>query len=203
MESGVEIPDIIVKNGIIKKFPKGSKIYRVNSEITHCYLILSGMGKIYIDHNNGRRSILDFVVASDWLGELSIFSDEAYIKENKVLEDMSCIEIELALLKSLCKEIPEVSFYFASYISNKLLARTYRMSEGLNYSLTNRLAGFILDYENNDTYQISHIDASEYLNVSYRHVLQVMKDFREEGILEKSLGKGYDILNRQKLLDLR
>jgi CRP/FNR family putative post-exponential-phase nitrogen-starvation transcriptional regulator len=43
---------------------------------------------------NGRRSILDFVGKGDWLGELSLFRQEDYIKENKVIEDVVCLEFE-------------------------------------------------------------------------------------------------------------
>jgi CRP-like cAMP-binding protein len=100
-------------------------------------------------------------------------------------------------------ENAEVSFYFASYISNKLLTRSYRMSENLNYSLENRLATFILQYEQKGKYNINHTDVSEYMNVSYRHVLYVIKQFCENGILAKDKEKGYIILNMEKLKQLR
>lgn len=198
-----EIPSMIFENGVEKCFSKEENIYKMNSRVTYCYFILSGVAKIYIDHSNGRRSILDFAGQNDWLGELSLFSDEANIKENKVLQEIKCLEFDLNVLQKLCKEDASVSFYFASYISNKLLSRSYRMSESLNYSLNKRLATFILQYQHNGRYEIPHTDVSEYLNVSYRHVLYVMKQFRERGIIEKDRGKGYAILNIEKLKELQ
>lgn len=198
-----EIPSMIFENGVEKCFSKEENIYKMNSRVTYCYFILSGVAKIYIDHSNGRRSILDFAGQNDWLGELSLFSDEANIKENKVLQEIKCLEFDLNVLQKLCKEDASVSFYFASYISNKLLSRSYRMSESLNYSLNKRLATFILQYQHNGRYEIPHTDVSEYLNVSYRHVLYVMKQFREWGIIEKDRGKGYAILNIEKLKELQ
>jgi len=198
-----EIPSMIFENGVEKCFSKKENIYKMNSRVTYCYFILSGVAKIYIDHSNGRRSILDFAGQNDWLGELSLFSDEANIKENKVLQEIKCLEFDLNVLQKLCKEDASVSFYFASYISNKLLSRSYRMSESLNYSLNKRLATFILQYQHNGRYEIPHTDVSEYLNVSYRHVLYVMKQFREWGIIEKDRGKGYAIVNIEKLKELQ
>lgn len=198
-----EIPSMIFENGVEKCFSKEENIYKMNSRVTYCYFILSGVAKIYIDHSNGRRSILDFAGQNDWLGELSLFSDEANIKENKVLQEIKCLEFDLNVLQKLCKEDASVSFYFASYISNKLLSRSYRMSESLNYSLNKRLATFILQYQHNGRYEIPHTDVSEYLNVSYRHVLYVMKQFREWGIIEKDRGKGYAIVNIEKLKELQ
>ena len=199
MDYNIEIPSSIIEHGTKRVFHKDDNIYKINSQITCCYFILSGIAKIYIDHDNGRRSILDFVGCNDWLGELSLFCNEADIKENKVLQDVNCLEFDLNTLRKLCKEDARVSYYFARYISNKLLSRSYRMSESLNYSLNKRLATFILQYQQNGSYDIPHTDVSEYLNVSYRHVLYVIKQFREWGILEKGMGKGYHILNLDKL----
>ena len=193
------IPEILLKKGKKRFFQKNENIYKTDVQITSCYLILSGIAKIYIDHNNGRRSILDFAGSNDWLGELSIFCAETDIKENKVLQEIECLEFKLLELQKICKEDAAVSFYFASYISRKLLARSYRMSESLNYSVDIKLASFILQYQHNGRYEISHTDVSEYLNVSYRHILYVIRQFCDNGILRKDGGKGYVIADRDKL----
>lgn len=198
-----EIPSVIFEAGRKKTFIKDSNIYKINSSITHCYFILSGTVKIYIDHKNGRRSILDFVGSNGWLGELSLFCNESDIKENKVLQDVECLEFDMDELRKLCKEDAKVSFYFASYIANKLLARSYRMSESLNYSLDTRLAAFLLQHQQKSIYNIPHTDVSEYMNVSYRHVLYVIKQFCELGILTKEKGKGYIITDMEKLKQLQ
>lgn len=202
MDFNYEIPSIIFNNGTKKIFMKDNHIYKINSRVTSCYLILSGIVKIYIDHDNGRRSILDFAGCNDWLGELSLFCNETDIKENKVLREVECLEFDLNELKKLCKKDASVSYYFASFVSHKLLSRSYRMSESLNYALNKRLATFILQYQQNSRYEIPHIDVSEYLNVSYRHVLYVMKQFREWGILVKNSGGGYTITDIGKLMEL-
>jgi len=194
-----KIPAAIFEKGKKITFLKDSNIFTINSKITHCYLILSGMVKIYIDHENGRRSILDFVGENDWLGELSIFGSETDIKENKVLQEVQCLAFDIDELRQMCKEDADISFYFASYTAGKLLVRSYRMSEYLNYSLDRRLAEFIFQYQQNGIYNIPHTDVSEYMNVSYRHVLYVIKHFCETGILTKKHGyeiTDYDMLKK-------
>ena len=192
-----KIPAAIFEKGKKITFLKDSNIFTINSKITHCYLILSGMVKIYIDHENGRRSILDFVGENDWLGELSIFGSETDIKENKVLQEVQCLAFDIDELRQMCKEDADISFYFASYTAGKLLVRSYRMSEYLNYSLDRRLAEFIFQYQQNGIYNIPHTDVSEYMNVSYRHILYVIKHFCDLGILKKE--KGYIISDTDKL----
>jgi CRP-like cAMP-binding protein len=195
-----KIPESLGAAGEERHFPAGKNIFHVDERITHCYLILSGMVKIYIDHENGRRSILDFAGKGDWLGELSLFRQEDYIKENKVMEDVVCLEFELDRLKEICQKDAEVSYYFASYIANKLMVRSYRLSEYLNYSLEKRLASFILKYQQNGKYTIPHTDVSEYMNISYRHVLFVIKKFCDDGILKKD--KGYRIMDYERLKEI-
>ncbi len=198
-----EITSVIFKYGKKKTFIKDSNIYKINSSVTHCYFLLSGTVKIYIDHKNGRRSILDLVGSNDWLGELSLFCNESDIKENKVLQDVECFEFDIAELRELCEENAKVSFYFASYIAEKLLARSYRMSESLNYPLEIRLASFILQHQQKGVYNIPHTDVSEYMNVSYRHVLYVIKKLCEQTILTKEKGKGYIISDMEMLKQLQ
>ncbi len=197
-----EIPQEILNMGKKRTFMKGDHIYSLNSNLINCYLILSGSVKVYIDHSNGRRSILGFVGSNDWLGELSLFCHENEIKENKVLHEVECLEFSLNELRELCKSNAKVSFYFASYISNKLLERSYRMSESLNYSLNRRLAAFIIQYQHNGIYNIPHTDVSEYMNVSYRHVLYVIQQFCEIGILRKGTGKEYIISDIELLREM-
>ncbi|MGE5627205.1 MAG: cyclic nucleotide-binding domain-containing protein [Solirubrobacterales bacterium] len=194
-----EIPSVIIEKGRKRIFKKDENIYKTGGQVTKCYFILSGIAKIYVDHENGRRSILDFAGSCCWLGELSLFGKEEDIKENKVLQEINCLEFDLQELQRLCRENAMVSFYFAAYISNKLVSRSYRMSEGLNYPLNKRLAGFILKYQQQGIYEIPHTDAAEYLNVSYRHILYVMKEFRDLGILRKEKKQGYRIVDIDKL----
>jgi CRP-like cAMP-binding protein len=200
-----KIPAELLERGTKKTFFKDSNIFKISTHITNCYLILSGMAKIYIDHENGRRSILDFAQSNDWLGELSLFYNETDIKENKVLQEIQCLAYDINDLRQLCKENAEISYYFASYTANKLLDRSYRMSEYMNYSLEKRLASFILKHQYQGVYNIPHTDVSEYMNVSYRHVLHVIKNLSEQGVLtkEKGKGNGYVISDMDRLIQLK
>lgn len=199
-DSFCDFPERLRALGVERHFTKGDHIFTVGEAIETCYLIQKGTVKIYIDHENGRRSILDFASGGSWLGELSLFCEEDYIKENQVVEETVCLEFHLREVRRLCMEDALISFYFASYISKKLMARSGRMSEYLNYSMEKRLASFILEHQQGGKYNLSHTDVSEYLNVSYRHVLYVMKKFCNEGLIAKE--KGYVILNEKRLKEI-
>ncbi len=70
----------------------------------------------------------------------------------------------------------------------------------MNYSLEKRLASFIIQYQHDGIYDLPHTDVSEYMNVSYRHILHVLKHFCELNILTKS--RGYYITDYTKLNEI-
>ena len=52
-----------------------------------------------------------------------------------------------------------------------------------------------------DLYRERHTEAAEYLGVSYRHLLYVLAEFRDEGLITKEKD-GYRITGRQGLEEL-
>lgn len=180
-----DIPKEIMELGKPVSFKRGKHIYNNGQIISKCYLIINGKVKIYIDHSNGRRSIIDFATSGNWLGELSIYSQEIDVKENKVLTDTSCLEFDIKKIRELTKSNTKVSNYFAQHLTNKLVERSKRMSESLSFPLEVKLARFILEHQEQGKYMISHSDASEYFNVSYRHVLLVISKLCRKGYINK------------------
>lgn len=191
------LPETIKVLGQRVVFKKGTQLYNPSSQVAKCYFIVSGLIKVYIDHDNGRRSVLDFFTKGHWLGEFSLFQNEPDVKENLVLTDTVCYVFSKDALKALCLADASISYYFAEYLTDKLIRRTRRMSQFLNYPLDVRLARFILEVEQNGRYKVPHTDVSEYMNVSYRHILHVIQKFCQEGLLERN--KGYVILNYDAL----
>ena len=61
-----------------------------------------------------------------------------------------------------------------------------------------RLANFILTTSHNGMYREKHTEVSEYLGVTYRHLLYVIAKLVKSGILEKS-EQGYFIKNERAL----
>ncbi|ELN4630730.1 TPA: helix-turn-helix domain-containing protein, partial [Escherichia coli] len=75
------------------------------------------------------------------------------------------------------------------------------LTQNQSFPLVNRLAAFILLSQEGDLYHEKHTQAAEYLGVSYRHLLYVLAQFINDGLLIKSK-KGYLIKNRKQLSGL-
>lgn len=195
--SSLAIPESLMKLGKKCSFRNGQPLLKSTAPLSECFFIVSGMVKVYIDHENGRRSTLDFVTHDDWLGELSVFTPETHIKSTKALSDILCLAFNIEALQRLCTQDNEVSLYFNHYMARKLLIRTFRMSLYMNYPLEKTLADFIINHRIDHRFTLPLTEVSEYMNVSYRHILHVMRQFCDEGILVKD--KGYHIADMSAL----
>lgn len=78
---------------------------------------------------------------------------------------------------------------------------TAKYTQNLAYPFENRLATFIQLSADQGIYKERHTEISEYLGVSYRHLLYVLAQFCDEKILEKKKN-GYYIIDEERLQQL-
>ena len=90
--------------------------------------------------------------------------------------------------------------FYSTYVNllekRQLLA--LKITQNYSYPFENRLAAFILLTEQNNCYIEKHTEASEYLNVSYRHLLYILNQFCQQNYLRKE-GRTYYIQDRNTL----
>lgn len=91
---------------------------------------------------------------------------------------------------------PKIKTPISIYVGN-----TYNYSRNQSYPLDVRLANFILLTSQNGYYREKHTESSEFLGVTYRHLLYVLADFVKRGILTKT-NSGYYISNLAALQKL-
>ncbi|MFR8245877.1 MAG: helix-turn-helix domain-containing protein, partial [Streptococcus sp.] len=72
-------------------------------------------------------------------------------------------------------------------------------STNASYFVKERLATHILNIEEQDIFQLSPSILSSSFGTSYRHVQRVIKQFIDQGIIEKKAFKTYRILQRDSL----
>ena len=86
-------------------------------------------------------------------------------------------------------------------MSKKADSNSRIYTHNIAYPLENRLARFIQITAHSGIYSERHTEASEYLGVTYRHLLYVIASFVKRGILQKTSG-GYRIMDHEALKQL-
>ena len=87
------------------------------------------------------------------------------------------------------------------FLSQKAIGNTYNYSRNQSYPLEVRLANFILTTSYNRMYREKHTEVSEFLGVTYRHLLYVLAGFVKREYLKKT-EQGYYIQDLDALRNI-
>lgn len=164
----------------------------------YLYYLIDGKAKLYLTHKNGKVSIINFIEAPCFIGEMELIG--AQVESNGVQALTSCHCFAISIADCRDKILSDVKFlkYLCTFLGKKALYNTSNYTKNQSYPLENRLAAFILLTSNNLLYTEKHTEASEFLGVSYRHLLYVLADFIKRGILLKE-DCGYRIIDLDSL----
>lgn len=185
----------------VHSFQKKELICNEGEELPYLYYLISGKAKIYMSHQNGKTSLINFVKAPSFIGELGLIGVESVTKGIEAIEPCICLALPLKDCQHLLLQDAHFLQQLCKFIGEKTITRTEQYAKSYNYPLENRLAAFILLTEQNNCYLEKHTEASEYLNVSYRHLLYVLKQFCQQHWLKKE-GRMYFIQDRGQLQQL-
>lgn len=185
----------------IHTFKEKEMLTNEGEAFPYLYYLVSGKAKVFMTHKNGKVSLINFLTEYSLIGDLGLVGVETQAKGIQAMEDCVCIAFSLKecgqkllqdvyFLQQLCKTLGE-----------RTLTRTKSYAKNSGYPLENRLAAFILLTEKKNSYSEKHTEASDYLNVSYRHLLYVLKQFCEKGWLKKD-GRNYWLQNKEQLKKL-
>ena len=167
----------------------------------YLFYIHAGKAKIYVTHQNGKTSLLNFIEEDDILGDMELLHEGYYSKAVQAITDMIVFAIPFSTCREPLLEDAKFLKQLAIFLSNKATKMSAKYTYRFAFPLENRLAEFILETANNNIYKEKHVLVADYLGVSYRHLLFTLAQFCDDGLLEKS-GRQYVITNKSKLQQL-
>lgn len=188
----LENPAATAIHAEVVEFEPKEMVLNLGEDSEYLYFILQGRAKIYMVHENGKRSLLQFISTGDMIGELSLLEVEKQTKDIMAVDKLICLVIPLSMAKSVLLKDNQFMNYLSSYLAKKLLARVNHFTNGQNYELKYRLATYILKVEIDGMYIEKQTETAEFLGVSYRHLFHTLKQFQQLGLLIKE-GKNYRI----------
>lgn len=183
-------------------FRAGSWILAEGQRVTRLYYLIEGKVKLFVTHRNGRVSLVSFLTAPRFIGEMELLDPEGTARGIQAHTACRCIALDLArcedrvlgdsrFLRSLCIDL-----------GRSASGTTSQYTERQAYPLKNRLASYILLSEHGGVYSEKHTETAEYLGVSYRHLLYALAGLCRAGLLEHT-DRVYRIRDRAGLEALR
>lgn len=183
------------------EFEKGEFIFQENSLPECLYYMVEGKAKLYVTHKNGKVSLINFITSPSFIGEVEMLNAQKYTRGIQTVTKTICFSLPYHDCKQ--KLLADSVFLreLCLFLGYKMTKTTARFSQTQAYPLENRLAAFILMSSDDNFYKEKHTEISEYLGVSYRHLLHTFSQFCQSNIIKKS-NKGYEIIDKQRLQEL-
>ena len=179
-------------------FQKNDYICTQGQAITELTYILSGKVKIVRSLFNGKEHILETLNQPQILGDVELMTNQPAGSSVIALEEVQAVQLPLNNKEELLKD-PVFLYQIGRNLAMALHKQGITASTNASYSVKERLATHILNSEEENIFQLSPSILASRFGTSYRHVQRVIKQFIDQGIIEKEAFKTYRILEKKTL----
>ena len=179
-------------------FKKGEHLIYLDEASDYLYFLVEGTITVYSYSSDTQNVCINYAKPVALLGEASSLWDLPPKSSVKAVSDCVCVSISLK--KHRKKLQNDVLF-----LQNICRLLSQRLNSGITVanSLTEpvkvRLAKFILQNSKEKRFDCQLTTCAEMLNVSYRHLLRTITEFRKAEIITKK--ENYYIINTPKALE--
>lgn len=179
------LPMSIWKYLSLKQYRKKEYIFNSSKEVMGIYFVVEGEVEVSTYLFNGRYLFINN------LEPLEIFGDVEYISKDKAIFDVMATKKTIVLylpfniVDNYLLENPFFWRFIAKEGSEKLLRTNKSILLKSNYNLKSVFANYLVQ----NGYELhfkSLVELSQKLNVSYRNLTRVIKEFKEEKLIEKN-----------------
>lgn len=162
------------------------------------YYMVSGKVKLYDSLANGKLALVDFFTPPCFIGEMELLDPDSEPFSVQVIDTCYCLAIPVPEYATQLLTDTVFLKHVCLYLAHKNAKNIKTASKNQGFTLSQRLAAFILLTSHDGQYDEKHTQVAEYLGVSYRHLLYVIAEFVKLGYLKKGQ-HGYDILSETDL----
>lgn len=196
--------ELLEDKSVTIKYKKGETICKQGSFASHVMYMEKGLAKVFL--NDGKNSLVLKIIPEGQLLGLSSINDEhntfqyssiAYIDSEVKLINLDFFKQLVTQNPDFAKEVINILSSNSVLINGRFFCLTHKQSYG-------RLADIILCLSNrvfkSDQFelQLSRKDLAELSGMSEETVIRMLKNFREEGLIEMK-GKNFKVLDYSKL----
>ncbi|MBT2291103.1 cyclic nucleotide-binding domain-containing protein [Paenibacillus albidus] len=216
------VRSLVVKNGLdgifspavtqkmeLRRYEAGEAICSVGDQMEGLFVLVEGKLKIHTLLPNGKSMLVRFARPMSVIGDVELLHQ--YIVKNQV-ESVGQSLILFAGRRWLLKELENNAAllrFMVGELSHKLYTLGQTTALNLLYPVENRFASYLMSLfaDNTGVRRMEEIrtatlvETAELLGTSYRHLNRVVRQFIEQGIIERKRGR-LSVLNEVKLAEL-
>ena len=185
----------------VKEFEPDEFIMREGERSEYLYYLTEGRAKLFLSQENGRISLINFIEAPCFIGEMELLDEKRLPQGVRAISCCRCYQIKMSECREELLQDTKFLQYLCRFLIEKATNNTNNYMRNQAYPLKVRFAEFILKMSVNGYYREPHTEVAEFLGVTYRHLLYVLAQFVEDGLLEKTK-RGYRIVDESGLEEI-
>jgi len=187
-------------------YKPGEYLLHEGEALASVFFVLSGLVKVNITTPNGKSKSFSLVPAGSLLGDLEFVMDCPVCCNNIAVTETVCLLLPITQIRRTLRDNAAFMNLIAQNLAERLYQRNNEMALQLYYNLDTKLAAYLLAEDSRPDDSSFNDDnlatVAERLGTSYRHLLRVMSEFCDRGVLKKVARGKYEILNRAELASL-
>lgn len=196
-----QCPYEILRNFQVREY-KDSRFVLNQGEIYNTfYIVASGYADIYVESEHGKKYLLCTYGKGDYIGELELFQQAGYISRVEARGDVTMLELDRTYFVKWIR----MDNNFNEYMIRTLCSNSYRMCMEMGhntlYTLKQRICQYLVGNAGMDgklRFVVSSEMLSQKMAVTQRSVNRILKQLKEDGIIE--LNKGNIIIRNYEAL---
>jgi CRP/FNR family transcriptional regulator, polysaccharide utilization system transcription regulator len=168
------------------------------------YCVNAGKVKIFTLGDEGKEQIIHIAKEGEIIGFRAMFSGDAYKVSATTLEDSNICFIHKDEFLSMIDTNPSLRNGIMRELSKELGERAVFITNMAQKSVRERLAFVLLilqDVYGDEPINISREDMANYVGTATETLIRLLKDFKEENLIETATRK-LTVINRNALLKL-
>jgi len=114
----------------MQEFFKGDRIFEINDQGDHLYILVSGKVGISIDPAAAANNYTSILETGDCFGEMNLLDNLPRSATAHVLEDTTVLSLEKTRLKGLMQSYPEISIGMLRSLSLRLREANRQIMNG-------------------------------------------------------------------------
>jgi len=195
--------ELLNQNRIRLSFKKGENINKQGAYAANIFFIIKGIAKSYIEFSN-KNLIINILPAGSLIGLPSLSVDNVFHYSTKALIATDIYSYDINVFRSLIRQNPLFAAEVVDITNNNMVLLYDRFFSLTQKQLHGRLADILLCLSHKifktsefDLF-LSRKDLSELTGMSTESAIRILKDFKDDGIIDIS-GKKIKIIQMEKL----
>jgi CRP/FNR family transcriptional regulator len=185
-------------------YKKNQPIFLEGSFPRGVYCINQGKVKVFARGDEGKEQIIHIAKEGEIIGFRAMFSGEPYKVAASTLEECNICFIPKENFLSMIDENPSLRNGIMKELSKELADRALFITNLAQKSVRERLAFALLilgDIYTGEHINLTREDMANFVGTATETLIRLLKDFKEEGIIEIHTRK-LEILSKEKLLKI-